>query len=119
MESPRSVLSMLFDSSFDVFVTRRVMGVLYLVVVVLYGLAAMVFWIGLLVGGFQQGAAAGLAALILGPVVVGIVYFLVVLFLRIYFELIVVLFKIADNTAETVEALRGASPGPADRPEPA
>lgn len=106
MERPRSVLSMLFDSSFDVFVTRRIMGVLYLVVVVLYGLAAVVFWIGLLITGFKQGAALGLAELILGPVLVGILYLLVVLFLRIYFEMIVVLFKIADNTAGTVQALR-------------
>ncbi len=102
MEQDRGFFAALFDTSFSSLVTRRVLGVLYLIVVVLLGLALLVC----IIAAFTQKIWLGLVLLILSP----LIYFLYLIWIRIWFEVIVVLFNIADNTAALVHR------GPASAP---
>lgn len=88
---PLAPLAPLLDFRFTRFITVKIVQVLYLVgivVIALYTLAAVV-------GVFQTGAGKGIVALILSP----LVFLISVLILRVYLEVIVVLFRIAENTA--------------------
>lgn len=90
MQESKSFLSALFDFSFSEFITIKIIKVLYVIGIILAGIAAL-FMIG---GGFGTSFFAGILALIISP----IIFLLYVLVVRIWLELIIVLFKIADNT---------------------
>jgi hypothetical protein len=83
--------SAMMDLSFKKFVTVGVIKLLYLIGIVLIGIAV----IAMVVMSFAGGAATGILTLIFAP----IIFFLWVLFLRIYLEIIIVLFRIAENTS--------------------
>jgi hypothetical protein len=85
----------LFDLTFTEFVTIRVIKVLFVLAIIISG----VFAVGILIAGFAGGAARGLLALIGAP----IVFLLYVLGARIWLEVIIVLFRIAENTGKLVE----------------
>ena len=90
MQDGKSFLAALFDFSFSEFITIKLIKILYVVGMIMAGIGAL-FMIG---GGFRASFFAGLLALIISP----IVFLLYVLVIRIWLELIIVLFKIADNT---------------------
>lgn len=116
----------LFDLSFRHFVTGRVVSFLYvisLIFVVLNALLSAVY-ISVLLGAFlsavADSSALGWVAGILLFLIVGPLFLLVsVVYVRVLLEIVVVLFRIADNTAETARRLsvgpEGAV-GTADRP---
>ena len=89
----KGLVGTLFDLSFSSFITTKIIRVLYAIGIVLAGLLAL----GTLLGGFASdgGGAAILGGVILAPVV----FFLAVLAVRVYMEVIIVLFKIAENTS--------------------
>lgn len=95
MEVPqeaKGLFASLFDFSFTSFVTAKLIKVLYalgIVIGAIVGLFALVSAMG-------QGALAGLGALILVP----LVFLLWVMYLRVVLEVLVVVFRIAENTAE-------------------
>jgi hypothetical protein len=62
----RSPLAALFDFEFNTFATPAVVKILYIVGMVLLGLA----YVGFLIAGFTQGVGFGLLALVVGAVVV-------------------------------------------------
>ena len=108
----KGLLASLFDMSFSEFVTPRVIKLLFGLGILFSGL-----WVILLLGaGFSQGAGPGLLALILSP----LVFFLAVLGARVWCEMVIVGFRIADNTTRVVEqgGVRPpeSSPTPADEP---
>ena len=84
-------VSALFDLTFQRFVTIGIIKIVYLIGLVFIAIG----FLFMVISGFTQGTMGVIAALILAP----IVCFLWVLFLRIYLELIVVLFRIAENTS--------------------
>ena len=87
----KNVLALMFDLSFSDFVTTRVVKVLFIIGVVMTGIGTLLT----VVAGFAGGFASGFIALILAPV-----WFLLGTFLsRIYCELIIVVFRIAENTS--------------------
>lgn len=88
-------VGMLFDLSFTEFVTTRVIKVFFIIGVVF----AAIGTIALIIGGFNAGAERGILFLVLSP----IVFFLYVLGARIWCEMIIVLFRIAENTSRLVE----------------
>jgi len=90
-----SLFASLFDMSFSEFVTIRLIKVLY----ILGMLGAGVIGLGLIVSGFSNGAGTGLLFLFLSPIVV----LLYILALRIWLELIIVVFRIAENTSQLVK----------------
>ena len=93
----------LFDIKFDAFVTPKIISLLYIIVMILIGIG----FILMLISGFGSIIAGlrfsnwgmtfmGLVWLILSPVLT-IVY---LAFTRMFFEIVMVLFKIKDNTAK-------------------
>lgn len=93
----------LFDLSFSDFVTTRFVKILY----VLGILGAVLGGLGVLRGGFAVGGFSGVVGgLILSP----IAFLLYVLAVRISLELLVVIFRIAENTSRLVEQGKTNSP---------
>ncbi len=88
----KSGLTLLFDLSFSEFVTTKLIKILFLIGIGLAGIGS----IGLIVSGFVAGVGWGLLFLILSPVV----FMLLVLLSRISCELILVLFRVAENTSK-------------------
>lgn len=82
----------LFDMSFTEFVTIRLIKVLYILSIV----GAVLLGLSMLVAGFSNGFGSGILSLIVTPIVVGIY----ILMARIWLELIVVVFRIAENTSQ-------------------
>ncbi|RJQ42199.1 MAG: DUF4282 domain-containing protein [Gaiellales bacterium] len=89
-ESKGGSFGALFDFSFSSFVTLKLIKVIYFIVFILAVLAA----IGVIIVGFQQSSTMGLAALLLSPVL----FLVYILAARVWLELIVVLFRIEENT---------------------
>ena len=90
----------LFDFSFTSFVFPKVISVIYGIFVVLTCLG----YVGGVVAAFSQSSMIGLAALILGPLVL-ILYLIMI---RAWMEIAIVMFRIYDNTDRMVE-LRSSS----------
>ena len=88
------------DTSFTQFVTLKLIKLLYV-------LGAILIVIGVVItalGGFALGFWRGLGTLIIAP----IGGLLAVLVLRVYLELIAVVFRIAKNTREIADNTRGS-----------
>jgi hypothetical protein len=108
-------MSALFDLSFTRFVTIGVVKIVYILGMVVLAILLLL----MLIGAFSQGVGMGLLALIVLP----IVGFLELLFLRIWLEIIVCMFRIAQNTTVMANAMvppaTGGFPvGPTDQPNP-
>ena len=84
-----SFFQALFDMSFREFITTRIIKVLFVLGIVLASLGA----IGILIGGLTQGGA-GMIAIVVAP----IAFLLWVISLRVWLELVIVAFRVADNT---------------------
>ena len=94
-------LAAMLDFSFSRFITLSVIKLLYIVGLVLIGL----MWVGLTISSFMAGVVQGIGALVVGAVI-AVIY--MVLF-RVWLELIVIIFRIGENTSKLVE-LRGGTP---------
>jgi len=92
---PKGFIGMLFDLSFSQFVTTKVIKVVFVIGVVI----AAVYALLLIVAGFGQSTGVGIVTLILSP----ILFLLGVLWARIWCELIMVFFRIAENTTKMAE----------------
>jgi len=91
----KSTIGLLFDLSFSEFVTTRVIKVLFILGVIGAGIGSLTF----IVAGFSGGFLKGLLFLLLSP----LVFLLWTLGARIWCELIIVAFRIAENTSRLVE----------------
>lgn len=89
----------LLDFSFKKFITIRIVKVLYILELVMIVLG----WLGVVAGGFSQGVGNGLIGLIVGSLGALIAVILV----RVGLELIVVMFRIGENTSEIAASKRG------------
>ena len=85
----------LFDLSFKEFITTKIVSFIFVVTIVLAGLFAL----GILISGLSKGGGAAFISLIMAP----IAFFVYVLFARIWLELVIVVFRIAENTSTLVE----------------
>lgn len=85
----------LFDFSFSEFITTSIIKIIFALVVVFSAIAVLM----MLVTGFRGGALTGILALILSP----LAFLLYVLLGRVWCELIIVVFRIAENTGRLVE----------------
>ena len=92
--SQKNPIEMLFDLSFSEFVTTRVIKVLFIIGVVFAALGTL----AVIVGGFSAGMGRGLVILILSP----LLFLLYVLMARIWCEMVIVIFRIAENTSRMV-----------------
>jgi len=85
----------LFDLTFTRFISETLIRVLYIISIVLAVIAAIVG----IIAGFTNGLTAGISALILAP----IFFFVYVVFARVFFEFVIVVFRIADHTQQIAE----------------
>lgn len=96
-------LGALLDFGFTRFITLSVIKVLYMLGMALIVLA----WLVALVSALTQGIGAAIGVLIVGPIIA----LLYLIFFRIWLELVVVIFRIGENTGKLVE-LRGGQAAP-------
>lgn len=97
MEGSHGFLGALFDTSFTNFITTRLIKLLYVLSILMAAFVAL----GTIGAGFTQGFMAGLFALIVvGP----LIFLLMVIQSRVWLELIIVAFRIAEHTATTARA---------------
>ena len=102
METNKVFLGSLFDFSFSEFITIKVIKVIYFLMIIISAL----FAIGLIITGFNESGGAGVFAMIISP----IIFLLYVLFSRVWLEIIVVVFRIGENTTRLVEMEKESSP---------
>ncbi|MGB3977199.1 MAG: DUF4282 domain-containing protein [bacterium] len=88
-------LQVLFDFSFSEFITTRIIKILFIIGILISAIGS----IGFIVMGFSSSVLMGIVFLLLSP----IVFLLYVLLARVWCEMIIVLFKIAENTSRMVE----------------
>ena len=85
----KGFIGTIFDFSFTEFVTTKVIKILL-------GLAIVfnfILTIAVIIGAFQSGWLGGIVVLILSP----LIFLVMMLLSRIYLELIIVIFRIAEN----------------------
>ncbi|MFA5645636.1 MAG: DUF4282 domain-containing protein [Candidatus Ratteibacteria bacterium] len=86
------LLQILFDSSFNNLLTLRIIRFLYKIAIFISILAGIV----VLIGSFF---AVGLWGIIVGPILGFLTFVILLIIVRTYFELVTILFKIAENTS--------------------
>lgn len=86
-----SFFKSLFDMSFNDFITTKIIKILYIISIVV----SIILGLVIIFSGFATNSGAmGIFFLILGPAVA----FINIIMSRIWLELIIVIFKIAENT---------------------
>ncbi len=105
----KGFFAVLFDFSFSEFIATRIIKVLYCISIVLAGLWAIAIFIGCIAG----GVGTAFLGLILAP----LLFCFAVLCARLWLEFIIVVFRIAENTARLVD--QGASQKAPDEGPPA
>ena len=88
-------LGSIFDFSFTDFITIRIIKFLFILGIILAALGTLL----LIVTGFSKGIGVGILSLILSP----LIFLIYVLLARIWCEMIIVVFRIAENTGRLVE----------------
>ncbi len=91
----------LFDLGFQRFITLSIIKIVYAIGLGLIVLALVVS----IIMGFIGGVMSGLLALIVGPIVA----LLYMVFFRMWLELVVVMFRIGENTSKLADKLAGGS----------
>lgn len=94
-----SFFGALFDFTFANLITGRIIRVLYALGLLLAALMALVI-IG---SGFTQGVMTGILFLILGP----LVFLISALYLRVILEVLIVMFRIAENVQKIADRATG------------
>ena len=107
MEDVKGHLLSAFDFSFSEFITTKIVKILYGLAILASAFTAL-SW---MVSGFDYSIGTGIMALILSPAV----FFLLVLTARVWLELVIVIFRIAEDVhALTDSGAKGEQPQPAD-----
>jgi hypothetical protein len=103
MEQPQGFFGSLFDLSFSSFVTTKIIKVLYVLGIIMAGLSSLAVFI--------SAARNGVPAAIVGLIFAPLVFLLGVLYSRVMLEIIIVVFRIAENTGEIARQGRSGSAG--------
>ena len=82
----------LFDLEFNEFITKRVVSTLFVISVVVSAL----FSLGIIIDGFTDSFFWGLIKLL---IIAPLVFLLMVIFARVALEVVLVIFRIADNVS--------------------
>jgi hypothetical protein len=104
----KNIFSVIFDLNFNEFVTTRIIKVLFILAIILAGIWALII---LGAGLASKDATAIVLSLITAP----LTFFIVVVISRVWLELIIVAFRIAENTSRLVNQ-GAASPEDTQKP---
>lgn len=102
MEQTKSFVESLFDFSFTVFVTSKIIKLLYILSIVGAALASLF----LITFGFTLSTVIGVLMLLIGA---PLVFLLSVTYARVLLEIMIVIFRISEHTAEIAEQGRKSS----------
>jgi hypothetical protein len=109
----KGFLASLLDTSFASLITPRVIKVIYIISMVVIGVAALA-WI---VAAFSDSVALGLVVLVIVAPLVSLLY---LIYTRVLLEVIIALFRIMESNLELVQIQRTSVAGvPASTPPPA
>jgi uncharacterized membrane protein len=86
----------IFDLTFSEFVTVKIIKVLFIIGIILATLGAL----GFLISSFATGK---FFAIIMGLILSPIIWIVYVIMIRVWLEIIIVIFRIAENTTELVQ----------------
>jgi hypothetical protein len=126
MSDVKGFFGSLFDLSFSSFITIRLVRILYVLTLILLALAYVAIAVALFAGGDQEATSIGVDGTIQtsdddgGNAVLGVLWLLIfgpllmffyLLFYRVIFELIVVVFRIFENTRDQLALARAGRPG--------
>lgn len=89
MEEPKGFFTTLFDFSFSEFIVPKVIQTLFVIGILGAAIGAFFF----IAWGFKASFFAGLLTIILSPVV----FVIYVILVRVYLEVVMVLFRISDT----------------------
>lgn len=89
----KGFIGRLFDLSFNEFITTKIIKVLFIIAIIGSAFGGLAIMLGLFASKSFWGVIGGLIA---GPVV----FFLYVIMARVWMEVLIVLFRIAENTAK-------------------
>ena len=88
-------LGSIFDLSFTEFITIRIIKFLFILGIIFAAIGTLL----LIVTGFSNGIGAGILSLVLSP----LIFLVYVLLARVSCEMIIVIFRIAENTGRLVD----------------
>ena len=88
-------LGSIFDLSFTEFITIRIIKFLFILGIIFAAIGTLL----LIVTGFSNGIGVGILSLVLSP----LIFLVYVLLARVWCEMIIVMFRIAENTGRLVE----------------
>jgi len=91
----KGFFTQLFDFSFTEFITTKIIKFIYILGMIVTGLATIV----IIISAFSQSVVIGIVALIFSP----LIFLIYVIILRVWLEIIIVIFRISENT----ESLKG------------
>ena len=97
MTEEKGIVENMFDFSFSEFITPKIIMILFIIGIIIAAVATVM----VVVGGFAKGMLVGLLTLVVSPIIFG----LEVLAARIWCELVMVMFRIAENTGQTACSL--------------
>lgn len=92
-------INTLFDLSFTRFISETLISVLYMVAIILAGIAVIVG----VITAFTTEIIYGVTSIILAP----IIFFIYVIAVRVLFEFVIVIFRIADHARQIAENTQG------------
>jgi glycerol-3-phosphate acyltransferase PlsY len=99
----KGFLGALFDLSFSEFVTTKLVKILYILLLILVAIGLVIGLITSVISLFSRGGfLAGLMGLIFTPI--GALIW--VIMARVWMEIIIVVFRIAENTSDLVQMKR-------------
>lgn len=101
MNDAKSFFSSLLDMSFSDFITPKIIKVLFILAII----GSAIWALALLVAGIASGSAGGILGGLIGA---PIVFILAVILSRVYLELLLVMFRIAENTGRLVNHAEGS-----------
>jgi hypothetical protein len=93
--NPQGFLGSIFDFSFTEFITIRIIKFLFILGIIFAAIGTLV----LIVTGFSNGIGAGILSLVLSP----LIFLIYVLLARVWCEMILVVFRIAEHTGRLVD----------------
>lgn len=102
MENPKNILGCLCDLTFKEFVTTKVIKLLYILIIIASAIAALTA----IINGFGLPFGQGLIYLVVSV----IAFVLAVIIARIWLEVIIILFRIEENTRPAESQIQESSP---------
>lgn len=103
VQDSKGFFGALFDFNFDNFVSVKYAKFIYILAIILAGLALLLGWLFPAIAMFSESAGLGLTMLLLGWIPIAVIALFQLIFIRMFLEFVIASVKTADNTSRLVE----------------